>query len=349
MEKNTKIRTMADLSKALGMSRATVSKYFQDPNSVRHSTKKRIEDALEAVDYVPNFFARNLNRQRTKLIGVIIPHFSDVYYMSLVEVIENAARQQDYKVIVQISNSSRRDETKSLETLKSMNAAGVIIAPIGSNSDVEMINRINQELPLVFVDSDLTGKSSDIPFVGTDNFQSIGLLVDYLCRTGTPPVFLDMPVTNQNASQRARVYAQRMTELGHRPQIISKPDDISRWDFEAYAYARMKIEFAESRYRDASILCANDRLAMGGMRAANEAGLFTAEHGEMPTFRIAGHDDHPLSQYLWPALTTVAQDAELMGKTAFELVMKRALMPDRGAEDGGSTLLKALLVLRDSA
>ena len=66
-----KIRTMEELSEAIGVSRPTLSRYFQDAARLRASTRQRIEAGLARVDYVPNFFAINMNRKQTRLIGVI--------------------------------------------------------------------------------------------------------------------------------------------------------------------------------------------------------------------------------------------------------------------------------------
>jgi len=66
-----KIRTMEELSSTIGISRPTLSKYFQDAESVRGSTRARIEEALHAVDYVPNYFATRMNRQSSRVIGVM--------------------------------------------------------------------------------------------------------------------------------------------------------------------------------------------------------------------------------------------------------------------------------------
>ena len=74
MEKKTKISTMNELSDALGISRPTLSRFFQDPASVRPSTSAKIEERLKSVDYVPNFFATRMNRKSTGIIGVVIPY-----------------------------------------------------------------------------------------------------------------------------------------------------------------------------------------------------------------------------------------------------------------------------------
>ncbi|WP_428672406.1 LacI family DNA-binding transcriptional regulator, partial [Roseibium sp.] len=68
-----KIRNMEEFASVSGISRPTVSKYFNDPESVRQSTRARIEEALERYDFRPNIFAINQNRRLTKNIGIVVP------------------------------------------------------------------------------------------------------------------------------------------------------------------------------------------------------------------------------------------------------------------------------------
>ena len=94
-----RIKTMEELSATIGVSRPTLSKFFQDAESVRSSTRERIEEALDTVDYVPNFFATKMNRQSTRIIGVIVPYLNDLFFTSLIQSIEESALQQGYTII----------------------------------------------------------------------------------------------------------------------------------------------------------------------------------------------------------------------------------------------------------
>lgn len=337
-----RIRTMEELAETIGVSRPTLSKYFQRPASVRPSTRSKVESALSRVDYVPNFFARNMNRKKTRLIGVVIPHLNDLFYTTMIEAVELTAVSHDYRVIVQNSHGDRELELAALENLRSMQAAGAIVAPIGEQSDAERFHSLKSELPLVLADSRLSLGPDQFPFVGTDNRQSIRLLVDYLCRSGTPPIFLRMPKVNSNSRERAGVYVERMRELGHAPEIIEPIGD-ETWDFEEYGYHRMKAMFERGLCTDSTILCANDRLAMGVLLAANEHRLFAGGTG----FRVAGHDDHPLAAFVWPTLTTAAQNTLEIGRSAFSMLLDYDT--DYGETKARSQLLPAQLILRDSA
>jgi DNA-binding LacI/PurR family transcriptional regulator len=343
-----KIRTMEKLSATIGISRPTLSKFFQDADSVRSTTRKRIEDALDTVDYVPNFFATKMNRQSTRLIGVIVPYLSDLFYTTLIQAIEEAALESGYAIIVQNAHGDSELEAKAFENLLSMSADGVIAAPIGQSSALTTIERIQKDLPVVFVDSRVPGKFEQVDFVGTNNEQSIALMVDYLCRSGEPPVFLGMPRINSNSLERERAYVKSAKETGFAPAIIPLSQTDTVWNFEEFAYLTMDEYFSRGEYIDSTILCANDRLAIGVIRAANKHHLLPQRKEESTRFRVAGHDDHPLSAYVYPALTTVSRNTVHLGQTAVSQVLDQ-IKNGKRTDQGVVRTFNAELRLRESA
>jgi DNA-binding LacI/PurR family transcriptional regulator len=99
-----------------------------------------------------------------------------------------------------------------------------------------------------------------------------------------------------------------------------------------------------------TVLCANDRLAFGVVSAAFARGLPVGREAR-DGLRVAGHDDHPLSRFACPPLTTVAQDVESIGRTALEVLLATVgtdadVAPEPPARE---TRLEARLVLRESA
>ena len=339
---------MEELSSAIGISRPTLSKFFQNAESVRSSTRERIEQALDTVDYVPNFFATKMNRQSTRIIGVIVPYLNDLFFTSLIQSIEESALQRGYTIIIQSAHGDPELEARALENLQSMSADGVIAAPIGQSSSLSTINRLKQEFPVVFVDSRFSDEFTDVDFVGTNNHQSISLMVDYLHRSGDAPVYLGMPRINSNSLEREQAYLTSADTLGFKPQIIPVEHNDPVWNFEEFAYNTMDEYFGRGEYVNSTILCANDRLAIGVIRAANRHHLLPQRGGENSQFRVAGHDDHPLSAYVYPALTTVSRNTTGIGEAAVEQIVDQI---ENGKRSGKGVIrtFDAELRLRESA
>ncbi|MCB8881321.1 LacI family DNA-binding transcriptional regulator [Acidisoma cellulosilytica] len=338
------IRTMEDFATYVGLSRPTVSKYFNDPRSVRSVTRDKIEAAIETSNFRPNLFAANLKRSRTRVLGIIIPNSTDPFYMALTERIEAIAEAAGYFAFMLSSNGRIDLEAEAIDRLQSMNVAGAIVIPVGARDINARLTSLAKKIPLVYVDNP---PDDDLPFVGTNNDQSFGVMVDYLCRSGEPPCYLGMPEINRNASSRRRAYMRAMERFGETPKILPIPDSQS-WDFERFGH-ELTAQFLTSGLPTRTLLCANDRIALGAQLAAWEAGLKVG-HGADCTLRIAGHDDHPLSRFACPPLTTMAQNVKEIGSLAMSQLMSR--LSENSVEAGPAgerVLLRGDLKLRASA
>ncbi len=337
-----RIRNMEEFAEVSGLSRPTLSKYFHDPESVRQSSRTRIENALEEYDYRPNIFAINQNRKLTKTIGIVVPYLADPFFAEIVRMIERQCIDAGYWPIVFSSHGEKDLENNAMDTLQSLRPAGALIAPLGRNSELLNVQRFTDEVPTVIFDSNVdVGKA----FVGSDNFQSIPLIVDYLCRTGEPPCFFEMPPVNPNANKRRDAYVQAMERLGHNPLVVQAPG--GGWDFERIGLEEgTRLIEAKSLPSD-TVLCSNDRLAIGFLAAAYQKGLRVG-HGPGCALRVAGHDDHPWSQFTSPPLTTVAQDYKSIAGRSVEILFDLidGTEPAKGRPE---ILFEGQLVLRSSA
>jgi len=335
-------KTMEDFARSCGVSRPTLSKYFDDPTSVKPATRKRIEEALRSSDYQPNLFARNLNRKRTRSIGIMVPTVADPFYSEMVSRIELRLRDEGYWPIVISSHGSRELEVEATRTILSLKVSGALIAPLGLRSDHSTLEKLTQAIPVVYFDTYLEGGT---PFVGNNNSQSISTIVDYLCRSGDAPVYFDIPHVNHNSPERLNSYVASMKRLGHEPIVIGDIDDYT-WDFERIGYEQMEKMLGNGDLPGKTILCNNDRLAFGVMAAAYAQGLKVGRKGDCD-LRVAAHDDHPLSRYTCPGLTTMAQDFAAMAGRSVETLL--ALLNEDGAAVAPKVNLDATLVMRQSA
>ena len=337
-----KIKNMEEFAEVSGISRPTVSKYFHDPDSVRKSTREKIESTLERHDYRPNLFAINQNRKLTKTIGIVVPYLADPFFAEIVRKIERRCIDDGFWPIVFSAHGQKELENNALSTLQSLRPAGALIAPLGRSSDIETVHRFAAEVPTVVFDSNVDAGAA---FVGSNNFQSIGLIVDYLCRTGEPPCFFEMRPVNPNANKRRDAFVQSMERLGHEARVIQVEG--SGWEFEQIGLEEGKKLIAKGDLPSKTILCSNDRLAVGLIAAAYQQGLRVG-HGPGCALRIAGHDDHPWSQFTCPPLTTVSQDYSAIAERSVEILFE---LISKGKSEGErqEILFEGKLVLRSSA
>ena len=339
-----KIRNMEEFAAVSGISRPTLSKFFNDPDSVRRSTRERIELALTQYDYRPNIFAVNQNRRKTRNIGIVVPNLADPFFSEIGREVELACIAAGYSPILLSSHGNPAQEQDNLESLRSLKPAGVLLAPFGRVSDRADIESFNQQVPVVLFDANI--EETCEAFVGTNNFQSIDLIVEYLCRSGEPPCFFEMKSpTNPNANKRRQAYLESMERHGHRPHIFQAKGD--GWNFEEIGSVEGGRLLSENAFETNTVLCSNDRLAIGMLSAAYRLGKRVG-HGEGCELRIAGHDDHPFSRYTCPSLTTIAQDYSAIANRAASILFT-ILDTDERPATREETLFDGKLVMRDSA
>lgn len=332
------VQTMQELADYVGLSRQTISKFFNDPDTVSKKNRERIKQAIRITGFQPNLFARNLKRNKSKVIGIIIPSMIDPFFMKLASKISNMAEAAGYFTFTLSSHANIHVEAEAIGKLQSMNAAGALVVPLGTETVQSELRRLEKTMSIVYIDTQPTHLA---PFVGTDNRQSVTEMVKYLCATGAPPAFLAMPPINQNALKRQQAYIDAMENLKEQPEILHAPTDTG-WQFEQYGHFRTTQWLSQKRtYR--TLFCANDRLAYGALLATWKAGI-NIGRGEN-SIRIAGHDDHPLAAYTCPPLTTIAQNDDRIAKTALDML----LMCIKNEQTESPILIPAKLVQRDSA
>ena len=339
-----KIRNMEEFAAVSGISRPTVSKYFNDPDSVRASTRARIEAALEQYDYRPNIYAVNQNRKLTKNVGIVVPYLADPFFAEIARAIEERCIEAGYRPTLYSAHGSQDLEIEILDSLRSLKPAGVLLAPLGRSSDRSAIEKFCADVPTVLFDSNIEGIGE--AFVGSDNFSFVSQTVEYLTRTGEPPSFFEMKTpANPNANKRRTAYIQMMERLGFEPNVIKIEGE--GWGFEEIGrQGALKVLNDRALPTDA-VLCSNDRLAIGFLAACYELSIKVGRESDC-SLRVASNDDHPFSRFTCPSLTTAAHDYDNVSNRSVETLFKLI-------ESGGKfasrteTQFPARLVLRASA
>ena len=336
------VHTMEDFARLIGLSRPTVSRFFADPASVRPRTRKLIEEGVRRYGYSPNFFASNLTRRSPRAIGIIVPSIIDPFFGELVSTIELYAEDRGYLTVLQCSHNDGAMEQRALSRLVAMDVAGIAMAPLGFPSDIAAVEHAMQQVPILFMDSRLR---EGVPYVGTNNRSSVALMVDYLCRSGSPPALFTMPAVNANVLERRAAYCDRMRELGHEPHILNPEDGPVGDDYERYGYERFLSLPPERLEGVNTILCPNDRVAFGLLAAAKRLGVRVGA-GPNNDLRVGSHDGQRFGAFASPSLTTSGQNIRAIG----ELVAKTLVDLEHDGElPKEDVLLDGILIFRDSA
>ena len=216
-----RIRNMEEFASISGISRPTASKYFNDPSSVRRSTRAKIEAALELHDYRPNIYAMNQNRKLTKNIGVVVPLLSDPYFAEIARNLEQRCIAAGYRPTLFSSHGDPGLEVQVLDTLRSLKPAGVLLAPLGRASDRAALEEFCDNVPTLIFDSSVDQIGLGLCRVRT-TFQFTAHITDYLCRTGEPPCFFEMKTpANPTRTDAVKVILGRWRRLAYPRRYLS--------------------------------------------------------------------------------------------------------------------------------
>ncbi|MCQ0970433.1 LacI family transcriptional regulator [Paracoccus sp. TK19116] len=312
-----KVRTMEEFAALSGISRPTLSKFFNDPSSVRASTRERVEAALERFDYTPNVYAINQNRQLTRNIGIVVPYLADPFFAEVARNLEPLCAQAGFNPILLSSHGDADREIQNLDSLRGIRPAGVLLGPLGRRSRRSDVEAFCRDIPTVLFDCDIEGVGD--AYYGSNNAQTVGAVVAHLCRTGEPPAFFEMRhAPNPNANKRHAAYERAMRAHGHEPMFLTVEGE--GWAFEEIGFNEGSRLIAARALPTDTVLCSNDRLAIGFLAAAYDQGLRVGS-GPGHALRVAGNDDHPYAGYTCPALTTVSQDYDSIAGCSLERLL----------------------------
>lgn len=136
----SKIKNMDELAKVSNISRPTLSKYFNDPESVRKTTRQKIETALKTYDYKPNIFAINQNRKLTKTIGILVPYLADPFFAEVARRLERHCIDAGYWPTVFSAHGDQEAENNALATMQSLRPAVLCLRPLAEDQISKLSN-----------------------------------------------------------------------------------------------------------------------------------------------------------------------------------------------------------------
>ncbi|MFD3443068.1 LacI family DNA-binding transcriptional regulator [Microbacteriaceae bacterium 4G12] len=292
--------SIRDVARVAGVSHQTVSRVLNEHPSLRDSTKQRVLEVMEELQYRPNRAARALVTARSRTIGVLTTRSDQYGPASSIRAIEEAAREAEYLVLTSSVTSTDRDALRvALAHLVEQSVEGlVIIAP--QQRVVEAISELSVDIPYVTMQS--TGLLDDtVPSV--DQIGGARLATRHLIELGHRDIYhLAGPQDWIEAEARMRGF---LDEMGAQEVPTTAPI-LGDWSAEFGYYAGREM----LRIRDfTAIFSSNDQMALGLIHAIHEAGLNVP--GDVS---VVGFDDIPEAAHFWPPLTTVRQDFAELGR-----------------------------------
>lgn len=323
--------TIKDVAKRAGVSISTVSNALNGLSNVSEETREKVLESARELNYFPNINAKLMKTRKTNNIGLFLPNFNSSFYTRLVQAIYVTCENNGYALLVHISNEypSRR---LAASILSSNVDAAVVLNEHLADCDVELLRK--KGIPFVFLDKSIA--EDKLSSVLLNNEKGILQELEYLVHTGHKTIAFLRGTDNFDGQQRYRAFLQGMEKL----HLTVYPELVQQGFFDTNAaYSAVRGAYSHiSRYPDA-ILCANDEMALGCIRALRDLGKRIPED-----VSVMGFDDGDAAKQCSPALTTAQVSVREIGRQAVEELLR---LMDRDAQ-GRRICLDTRLVIRDS-
>ena len=298
--------TIYDVSRLAGVSTATVSRVFSEPERVRESTRKKVLEAAEALRYYPNAIARAMARQQTDRVAYLIckkgATILDEFYAGICDGIMPTINRADYQLLI----STADDWQKNVGNAQRKQIEGVIL---GGAAPVELVTELqSRNVAVVLANNRMPG--FDIPCVVADEWDGVRQVVEHLYGKGHRRIaMIAGRLAPYVIAERYNAFLKTMQSCG----LQVNTSDIRMCDADVESATQAAMELLQQPNRPTAIFGSNDVVAAGVIKAARRLGLRLPED-----LAVAGFDASSVCTMLEPELTSVHVDSRRMGEYCAE-------------------------------
>lgn len=299
---------LEDVAKRANLSKTTVSRVLNKRGYLSQKTIDKVYQAMEELDYHPNVVARQLYKNKTDLIGILLPTVANPFFGELTAALEDRLYQQGFKVIIGNSMNNPQKEADYLQQLLIKQVDGLIVG--SHNQGIQQYRHAG--LPVVSIDRIM---NQDIPVIASDNYRGGQLATERLIAQGVRKIIhTNGPHDLATPAQRRRLaYEDSMEEHNLQPITYELDFNISTIDKDK-VFQRIFVEHPDVE----AIFASNDTDAVQIIQLAQAGGR------QVPRdLLVIGYDGTQLVRELVPQLTTIIQPIAQIAQTAVEVLQRR--------------------------
>ncbi|MGH4033470.1 LacI family DNA-binding transcriptional regulator [Actinomycetota bacterium Odt1-20B] len=310
-----------DVAEYAGVSPKTVSNVINNFEHVSDHTREAVREAIEALGYRVNIAGRQLRQGRTGMITLAVPELDVAYFAELAKHVMLEADRRGRTMLLHQTDGVRERELAALHGFDAQFSDGVILSPLSLRPS-DLVTR-DRGLPVVLLGERPAEGSTD--HVAIDNVRAAREATEHLLSRGRRRIAV------VGGTVRGRQGTDRLRTDGYREALraagvpfdsdLVVPVDAYHWQDGARAAA----ELMDVPHRPDALLCLNDHLALGALRALHEGGCSVP--GDLD---VVGFDDIEASRFSVPSLTTVAPDKREIARAAVTLLLERIDEPGAG-------------------
>jgi len=325
--------TLEEVARRAGVSPSTVSRVLNNTGRVGEGTRARVLKIAKALKYRPDIHARTLAGGNSRTLGVIVSNLQNPFFLDIFRVIEADALEAGYAVVVANTDYRPQQLAAAAHWMLGRRLAG--LALVVSEKEPAVIGDLAaEEIPVVFYDVGSPGPN--VTNVKTDYYRGMQRVVEYLYALGHRRMaFVDHHADLQPLEDRKTSFHKAVGRFSN--GMVSAEAHGSDSPAGGYQAAR---DLLDSGFMPSAIICVNDFMALGVLRALRERGLTVPED-----VSVVGYDNIGLSEYATPPLTTVNVPRDQIGHA-----VSSALLPSqRPSKDRArEIIILPELIVRDS-
>ena len=306
--------TIQDVAEKANISVATVSRVMNGNYPVKAETRETVLKVIKELNYIPNMQARELTKQKSTTIGVVVPSINNMFFTELVYGIENELKTNSLSIILACTNGDSDEEQKCVNNLISRNVSGIIVAGPGTeNIKAKFYDNISHKIPLVFINSEYM--DSNISYVSNDEASGAKIALNYLLDNNHKDILFVRGKDSYSYDIKEKIYKEIMAKNFDSSKIIN----IGNGNTSDTVDNTMNI-FLDILNNSSStaVFACNDLMAVGVLNACKKLGIKVPNE-----ISIIGYDNIPLSKFVEPKLTTMDQNMFFLGANAAQLLVEK--------------------------
>lgn len=304
--------TIKEIAKKAKVSIATVSRALNNDEKVKPETRDLIKAIADELDYNPNILARNFVKQKSNIIGLVLPDIFDEFFTEVIKGVEQHCFSEGYYTMVTSSHSKKTTVEAIVDFMSTGLVGGIIMmAPAIGDNIKDLIRKSTVPFVIINGKKDIVNTDS----INIDNYSGSFEMTEYLIKKGYKKIaHITGARDNVDAEERLRGYTDALKKYNIK---VNK-----NWIVEGAFTIESGVEgfnvINRLKNRPEVIFAANDMMAIGCYNAARKAGVkIPSEIG------IAGFDGIFMSEYLTPRLTTIQVPIYDLGVNAAKILLKR--------------------------
>lgn len=294
-----------EIAKITGLSIATVSRYINNNGYVSAESGKKIQSAIDQLNYTPNALARAMFTKKSKTIGLMVPNISNPFFNQMAGVIEEYAQKAGYNIFLCNTEDKKEKELEYLEVLQSHRVSGIIASRSQCRKEYDNIS-----IPVIAFENHI---SDNIITVSADNYKGGILAFNYLYSIGCRKM---LHIKGPESFEATELRYKGFHDAGAEKDIT-----VDSMEFKSDFNVKMleaDIDTMKNLNEYDGIFVFNDIAAATVMRALKKRGVSIPED-----IKIIGFDNSFIGQLLYPSLSTISQPIDLIGKTIIELLISQ--------------------------